>query len=107
MVLDEAFATETLKTSYRDWTPQMAESVMRHFLGPWWHKANCAEMRLREVLFWMTGIMTYGTQIQRLREEAAMYLEPGFTEGLATRENCFTADLELDPHPEQQGKLCS
>jgi len=80
MLLDEAFATEMLQTSWRDWTPQQAEAVRRHFLGPWFHKAHCRDIPLDGVLDWMTSIMTYGPEIQRLREAASDYVHlTGFT----------------------------
>jgi hypothetical protein len=73
MRLDEDFAIQTLQTPWQNWTPEIAESVRRHFLGPWFHKPHCAEMRLDKVIYWMTAVHSYGPENQRLREAAARY----------------------------------
>jgi hypothetical protein len=74
MRLDEHFATQTLKTPWQEWTPEIAESVRRHFLGPWIHKAHCREMPLGKVLGFVRVLTTCGPENQRLREAVADYL---------------------------------
>lgn len=74
MRLDESKATELLQTPWQNWTPQQAESVRRHFLGTWYHKAHCADKPLGHVLHWMRSLFTWGPQNQKLREAAAHYV---------------------------------
>jgi hypothetical protein len=73
MRLDEDFARQMLQTPWQDWTPEIAESVRRHFLGPWFHKAHFAKLTLRQVLSAVTALHTYGPENLKLEAAADHY----------------------------------
>ncbi len=93
------YPKEILNKSYRDWTPEEAELVRRHFLGPLLHDTRYSWKPLRAVV-WDISCMR---NLVDKDEEKLMYMAISHSDYVEKINNSFTRSPTV-PMPGEQMK---
>jgi hypothetical protein len=80
------YPKEILNKSYQDWTPEEAELVRRHFLGPLLHDRRFSEMPLGAIASQIWGLRNLVDE----DEEKLMYMAQNYSEYSKRVNNSFT-----------------
>lgn len=67
------YPKEILELSYRDWTPETAELVRRHFLGPLLHDKRFNQMDLESLIWSIRSLRIFSAQEEQLMDLATSY----------------------------------